>query len=59
MLVKFRFAAFQVTSAYTNTGTSLSDASMVPFQSATVMILVMFVLILAGNTAFVSRYITL
>ncbi|KIM26890.1 hypothetical protein M408DRAFT_330271 [Serendipita vermifera MAFF 305830] len=46
------FAAFQAASAYTNTGTSLSDASMVPFQSATVMVLVMFVLILAGNTGF-------
>lgn len=49
----FRFAAFQVVSAYTNTGTSLSDQSMVPFQTARLMIITMFVLILAGNTAFV------
>lgn len=47
-----RFAAFQVVSAYTNTGTSLVDTSMVPFRTAYGMILPMFVLILAGNTAF-------
>ena len=52
-LTGFRFAFFQATSAYTNTGTSLSDLSMIPFQGATAMILVMFFLILAGNTAFV------
>ncbi|PVG02545.1 TrkH-domain-containing protein [Serendipita vermifera] len=46
------FAVFQVTSAYTNTGTSLSDQSMIPFQSARLMIITMFFLILAGNTAF-------
>ncbi|KAG8794475.1 low affinity potassium transporter, partial [Serendipita sp. 399] len=46
------FALFQVTSAYTNTGTSLCDQSMIPFQNASLMIIVMFVLILAGNTAF-------
>jgi hypothetical protein len=29
-----RFSLFQVVSAYTNTGTSLVDQSMVPFQTA-------------------------
>ncbi|KLO13675.1 TrkH-domain-containing protein [Schizopora paradoxa] len=46
------FAAFQVTSAYTNSGMSLVDQSMVPFQKAYPMILSMVFLILAGNTAF-------
>jgi Trk-type K+ transport system membrane component len=41
-------------SAYTNTGTSLVDQSMVPFQKAYPMIILMAFLILAGNTAFVS-----
>ncbi|TFY57734.1 hypothetical protein EVG20_g8425 [Dentipellis fragilis] len=46
------FSFFQVVSAYTNTGTSLCDESMVPFQKAYPMILFMIFLILAGNTAF-------
>ncbi|KIM40298.1 hypothetical protein M413DRAFT_176376 [Hebeloma cylindrosporum] len=46
------FSAFQVVSGYTNTGTSLVDASMVPFQTAYVMIIVVCFLILAGNTSF-------
>ncbi|KAH8115409.1 cation transport protein-domain-containing protein [Phellopilus nigrolimitatus] len=48
------FAAFQVVSAYTNAGMSLVDQSMVPFQKAYPMVLVMALLILAGNTAFSS-----
>ncbi|KAF7297996.1 Potassium transport protein [Mycena chlorophos] len=46
------FSAFQVVSAYTNTGMSLVDQSMVPFQQAYAMIVFMAVLVLAGNTAF-------
>lgn len=49
-----RFSAFQVVSAYTNTGTSLVDESMVPFQKAFPMVYVVMFLILAGNTSFVS-----
>jgi len=49
------FSAFQVVSAYTNTGMSLVDQSMVPFNDAIVMIIVLIFLILAGNTAFVRR----
>ncbi|KAI5982486.1 cation transport protein-domain-containing protein [Pisolithus albus] len=48
------FSLFQVTSAYTNTGMSLVDQSMVPFQTAYPMIFFMIICILAGNTAFVS-----
>ncbi|KAG1861717.1 cation transport protein-domain-containing protein [Suillus subalutaceus] len=48
------FSLFQVVSAYTNTGTSLVDQNMVPFQTAYPMILFMILCILAGNTAFVS-----
>ncbi|KAI8970814.1 cation transport protein-domain-containing protein [Trametes punicea] len=46
------FSIYQVVSAYTNTGTSLVDESMVPFQEAYPMIAFMILLILAGNTAF-------
>ncbi|RDX49309.1 hypothetical protein OH76DRAFT_1403887 [Lentinus brumalis] len=46
------FSAFQVVSSYTNTGMSLVDTSMVPFQQAYPMIAFMIILILAGNTAF-------
>jgi Trk-type K+ transport system membrane component len=49
-----RFSLFQVVSAYTNTGMSLEDQSMVPFQKAYPMIFSQAFLILAGNTAFVS-----
>ncbi len=51
-----RFAAFQVASAYTNSGMSLVDQSMIPFQKAYPMILLMAFLILAGNTAFVCAF---
>ncbi|THV06206.1 hypothetical protein K435DRAFT_773402 [Dendrothele bispora CBS 962.96] len=46
------FALFQVISAYTNTGMSLVDTSMVPFQQAYPMIVFMVLLIVAGNTGF-------
>ncbi|KAI0359598.1 TrkH-domain-containing protein [Trametes cingulata] len=46
------YSAFQVVSSYTNTGMSLVDESMVPFQQAYPMIVFMIILILAGNTAF-------
>ncbi|KZS87287.1 TrkH-domain-containing protein [Sistotremastrum niveocremeum HHB9708] len=46
------FALYQTTSAYTNTGSSLVDQSMVPFQTAYPMIFIMVFLVLAGNTAF-------
>ncbi|KAI6158813.1 cation transport protein-domain-containing protein [Pisolithus thermaeus] len=46
------FSLFQVVSAYTNTGMSLVDQSMVPFQTAYPMIFFMIFCILAGNTAF-------
>ncbi|KAF9243244.1 cation transport protein-domain-containing protein [Melanogaster broomeanus] len=48
------FSLFQVVSAYTNTGMSLVDQSMLPFQTAYPMIFFMMVCILAGNTGFVS-----
>jgi len=46
------FAAFQSVSAFSNTGMSLVDQSMLPFQTAYVMIFTMMFLIFAGNTAF-------
>ncbi|CAL1711435.1 unnamed protein product [Somion occarium] len=46
------FSLFQVISSYTNTGMSLEDRSMLPFQRAYPMIIFMIILILAGNTAF-------
>ena len=54
-----RFSLFQVVSAYTNSGMSLVDQSMIPFQKAYLMIVFMIFLILAGNTAFVSLSVNL
>ncbi|CAE6436528.1 unnamed protein product [Rhizoctonia solani] len=45
-------SAFQAVSAYRNTGMSLIDQSMVPFQTAYPMIMITFFMILASNTAF-------
>jgi Trk-type K+ transport system membrane component len=52
--VLLRFSAYQVVSAYTNTGASLVDTSMVPFQTAYTMVIVVCFLVLAGNTSFVG-----
>ncbi|KAG9312203.1 cation transport protein-domain-containing protein [Chiua virens] len=49
------FSLFQVVSSYTNTGFSLVDQSMIPFQTAYPMIFFMIFLILAGNTSFARR----
>ncbi|SCV68413.1 BQ2448_534 [Microbotryum intermedium] len=46
------FVFFQVWSAFSNNGMSLVDASMVPFQQAYLLIFVMSILILGGNTAY-------
>ncbi|KAK8865865.1 hypothetical protein IAR55_001013 [Kwoniella newhampshirensis] len=46
------FALFQSVSAFSNTGMSLVDMSMIPFQRAYLMIVVLIILIFAGNTAF-------
>jgi Trk-type K+ transport system membrane component len=64
------FSLYQVVSAFSNTGMSLVDQSLLPFQEAYLMnfgpcsvleflrreltSLVIFFLIFAGNTAFVS-----
>ncbi|KAL7422889.1 hypothetical protein Q5752_002186 [Cryptotrichosporon argae] len=44
------FALFQSVSAFSNSGMSLVDESMIPFQKAYVMIVVLIFVILAGNT---------
>ncbi|KAF9650993.1 TrkH-domain-containing protein [Thelephora ganbajun] len=46
------FSLFQVVSAYTNTGFSLVDQSMIPFQRAYPMVVALIFLIIAGNTGF-------
>lgn len=48
------YSAFQVISAYTTTGMSLVDQSMVPYERAYLLLLVCTYLILAGNLMFVS-----
>ncbi|KIK97977.1 hypothetical protein PAXRUDRAFT_135185 [Paxillus rubicundulus Ve08.2h10] len=48
------FSLFQIVSSYTNTGMSLVDQSMLPFQTAYPLIFFMMFCILAGNTAFVG-----
>ncbi|KAI5995376.1 cation transport protein-domain-containing protein [Pisolithus marmoratus] len=51
------FSLFQVVSAYTNTGMSLVDQSMIPFQTAYPMIVFTIICMLAGNTAYVSPWV--
>eukprot|EP00898_Chlorokybus_atmophyticus_P002960 jgi/Chlat1/3665/Chrsp24S03855 len=46
------FSVFQGVSAFNNAGFSLLSANMIPFQRATLILLVMSALILLGNTAF-------
>lgn len=46
------YTAFNAVSAFTNTGMSLVDQSMVPFQTAYLFIVVIIFLIFAGNTSF-------
>ncbi|ORY75670.1 cation transport protein-domain-containing protein [Leucosporidium creatinivorum] len=46
------FVFFQVWSAFSNNGMSLVDQSMVPFGDAYLLIIVMCILILGGNTAY-------
>ncbi|KAI6046355.1 cation transport protein-domain-containing protein [Pisolithus marmoratus] len=53
------FSLFQVVSAYTNTGMSLVDQSMIPFQTAYPMIVFTIICMLAGNTAYVTISIAL
>src|SRR5258706_6962377 len=49
-----RASIFLVTAAFTNSGTSLVDTSMVPFQQEYVVLVATALLILAGDTGFVS-----
>lgn len=52
-----RASVFLVTAAFTNSGTSLVDTSMVPFQQEYVVLVVTALLILAGDTGFVSGHL--
>ncbi|OCH93088.1 TrkH-domain-containing protein [Obba rivulosa] len=45
------FSAFQVMGAWANTGMSLVDQNMVPFQTAYPMIIFLVICVLTGNTA--------
>lgn len=54
----FRFSFFQVIGAWANTGLSLVDQNMIPFRTAYLLIIVLIVCVLAGNTAFVSVHIS-
>ncbi|KAI0763530.1 TrkH-domain-containing protein [Trametes elegans] len=44
------FSAFQVVGAWANTGMSLVDQNMVPFQDAYPMVIFLVICVLAGNT---------
>lgn len=46
-----RYSFFQVAGAWANTGMSLVDQNMIPFQRAYPVILALVFLVLAGNTA--------
>ncbi|THH30596.1 hypothetical protein EUX98_g3612 [Antrodiella citrinella] len=46
------FSLFQVVGAWSNTGMSLVDQNLEPFQNAYPMLVVLIFLVMAGNTAF-------
>ncbi|KZT28729.1 TrkH-domain-containing protein [Neolentinus lepideus HHB14362 ss-1] len=50
------FSLFQIVAAWANTGMSLVDQNMIPFQTAYPMIFFIILCILAGNTAFVRTF---
>jgi Trk-type K+ transport system membrane component len=52
-----RYTAFQVVGAWANTGFSLVDQNLVPFQTAYPLLIFEMWLALAGNTAFVSALV--
>jgi Trk-type K+ transport system membrane component len=52
-----RYTAFQVVGGWANTGFSLVDQNLVPFQTAYPLLIFMVWLALAGNTAFVSALV--
>jgi hypothetical protein len=49
-----RYSAFQIVGAWANTGFSLVDQNLLPFQTAYPLLLFMVWLALAGNTGFVN-----
>ena len=49
-----RYSAFEVVGAWANTGMSLVDQSLVPFQTAYPMLIFLIWVAVAGNTGFVS-----
>ena len=49
-----RYSAFQIVGAWANTGFSLVDQNLVPFQTAYPLLIFMIWLAVAGNTGFVS-----
>ena len=49
-----RYSAFQIVGAWANTGYSLVDQNLIPFQTAYPLLIFMVWLALAGNTGFVS-----
>lgn len=52
-----RYTAFEVVGAWANTGFSLVDQNLVPFQSAYPLLIFVMLLALAGNSAFVSALV--
>ncbi|XP_006461265.1 hypothetical protein AGABI2DRAFT_70136 [Agaricus bisporus var. bisporus H97] len=48
------FTVYQISSSLTNTGNSLVDQSVIPFQDAYLLVIVQWFLILVGNTVYVS-----
>ncbi|KAF7782717.1 hypothetical protein Agabi119p4_2093 [Agaricus bisporus var. burnettii] len=46
------FSAYQISSSFTNTGSSLVDQSLLPYQRAYLLLIIQWMLILLGNTGF-------
>ncbi|XP_006461276.1 hypothetical protein AGABI2DRAFT_118180 [Agaricus bisporus var. bisporus H97] len=46
------FSVYQISSSFTNTGSSLVDQSLLPYQRAYLLLIIQWMLILLGNTGF-------
>ena len=50
-----RYSIFEVIGAWANTGLSLVDQGLIPFQTAYPMLIFLIWVVIAGNTGYVRR----
>lgn len=55
LMLIFRYSIFEVIGAWANTGMSLVDQSLIPFQTAYPMLIFLIWVVIAGNPGYVRR----